>query len=101
LTFGLVSFPVRLHIAARKERVRMHYLRSSREAAAQQPVEEQAPEPAQGPNGRITREKTEEPRDVQKSSDLDLPRFPVARIRQEFVAENDERPIPRQELLRG
>ena len=68
LTFGLVSFPVRLHIAARKERVRMHYLRRAaskgeplnEQTPVREHIEEEAAEPDQQPNGRVQRELVEE-----------------------------------------
>ena len=97
LTFGLVSFPVRLHIAARKERVRMHYLRRTPSKA--EPVNEQTPmdeqteeeaaEPDKRSNGPMDRRVTEVP------SEAEALRFPVTRIKQEFLSENDERPVAR------
>src|SRR5712672_1214374 len=87
LTFGLVSFPVRLQIAARRERVRMHYLRR---APKPEPVD--AEEPL---NARGERSVAEGP------SDAEAPAPPVTRIKQEFLAQTDQRPVPRQELLRG
>ncbi|MCU1324775.1 MAG: hypothetical protein JWN34_2306, partial [Bryobacterales bacterium] len=46
LTFGLVSFPVRLIRAARKERVPLRYVR---EVAARPPVRDAADEVADDP----------------------------------------------------
>jgi len=91
LTFGLVSFPVRLQIAARRERVRMHYLRRAQKP---QPVDEE-PEAEEPPNAPRERSVAAEP------SDAEAPAPPVTRIKQEFLAEADQRPVPREELLRG
>jgi DNA end-binding protein Ku len=91
LTFGLVSFPVRLQIAARRERVRMHYLRR---APKPEPVDEE-PEAEEPLNARGERSVAQGP------SDAEAPAPPVTRIKQEFLAQTDQRPVPRQELLRG
>lgn len=77
LTFGLVSFPVRLFTAARRERVRMHYVK-------------RAPAPASNDDPA-----DEEPVGIQNASAA------VARVRQELMAASDDTPAPREELLRG
>src|SRR6202035_3094355 len=92
LTFGLVSFPVRLHIAARRERVRMHYLRRAPSRADEQPQERTAPD--ERPLMRAEPGPIDAPEEVE-------PRFPVTRLKQGFLAASDERPVPRQDLLRG
>ena len=91
LTFGLVSFPVRLQIAARRERVRMHYLRRAQKP---QPVDEES-EPEEPPNTARERSIAAEPSDAEAAAPA------VTRIKQEFLAEADQRPVPREELLRG
>ena len=71
LTFGMISLPVRLYTAARRERVRMHYVKRT------------APEP-----------EGTEPEEA-------VPEEPVTRVHQEWTAPAEENPVPRQELLRG
>ncbi len=46
LTFGLVSLPVRLYTAARRERVRMHYVKQT---AAAEPEPDAGSEPPAEP----------------------------------------------------
>ena len=95
LTFGLVSFPVRLHIAARRERVRMHYLKPSpKPEPGDFEPETTQPEPDHPPRMR-------EDRPGATPSDSEPTVTPVTRIRQEYLAETDQRPVSRQELLRG
>jgi DNA end-binding protein Ku len=94
LTFGLVSFPVRLHIAARKERVRMHYLRQA-PSRVEQPAQE--PEEENDPDQRAMRI---EPGPAAAREQVEPP-LPVTRIKQEFLSDSDERPVPRQDLVRG
>jgi len=79
LVFGLVSIPVRLHKAARRERVRFHHV--YRPAAA----EESEPEPLEPepPNPRLR----EFPRTV--SVELPAPES-VVRVRNIPVAETSE-----------
>ena len=99
LTFGLVSFPVRLHIAARKERVRMHYLRQA-PSRVEQPAEE--PEEETEPDQRAMRREPGPVAAPERSVREPMePPLPVSRIKQEFLSDADERPIPRQDLLRG
>ena len=103
LTFGLVSFPVRLHTAARKERVRMHYLQRTPSKAT---AIEEEPEPDAQPYARAERSPADEPsRSFQsrsfQSEQPEEPALPVTRLKQEFRTASDERPVPRQEMLRG
>ena len=100
LTFGLVSFPVRLQIAARRERVRMHYVRRAQPRTEQVEEVEEAPEPEEREPIKHSSTRVEIP-PSQEPSDEESPRAPVARIRQEFLSESDYRPVPRQDLLRG
>ena len=94
LTFGLVSFPVRLLIAARKERVRMHYLRKTTPKAAAAGKER---------DEEVTEGESQEPEEASgpESSGGEAPPVPVARIKQEFLSASDDRPVSRNELLRG
>ena len=99
LTFGLVSFPVRLHIAARRERVRMHYVHRSQPEAEEL---KEVPEPEQKPGSRGERAKASETNfRPNEAKAPDLPVAQVARLRQEFIAPKDERTVPRQEVLKG
>lgn len=102
LTFGLVSFPVRLHIAARKERVRMHYLRRVPAKTGEPPEEEI--EPDQRPQMRAEPGPAGAPGvdtpEVEALQEV-APQFPVSRIKQQFLSDTNEQPIPRQDLLRG
>src|SRR5579862_9112856 len=99
LTFGLVSFPVRLHIAARRERVRMHYVRPT------EPLEESAeteePQPIAQPLQRNAEplQRTAQLHVAERSSRE--PPLAVARVRQEFLGADAEAPVPKQELLKG
>jgi DNA end-binding protein Ku len=96
LTFGLVSVPIRLHRAARKERVRLHYV-----APAEQEVE--PPEPAP----RATRDLPPSPLVVPPNgTNEDEPRQPaveppVSRITQSFRRPDGEGTVSRSDLLRG
>lgn len=99
LTFGLVSFPVRLHIAARKERVRMHYVRRTEPREESAETEEPEPiaqplQPIAQPHPRTAQLHIAEPSSVE-------PPLAVARVRQEFLGADAEAPVPKQELLRG
>ncbi len=87
LTFGLVSFPVRLLIAARKKRVALHYLR--------QPV---VPVSADEPDDEPV-EVADETR-VEQSSRV-MPEAPVARVRQEWMSASEGEAVAPQELVKG
>src|SRR5262245_31925119 len=82
LTFGLVSIPVKLYRAARRERVAMHYVHQA------QPVVEERAAPS------------EEPPASEESSPASSP-GPVTRVRQSLVSADDEQPVRREEVLRG
>ena len=89
LTFGLVSVPVRLYRAARKERVRMHYV------AAAEPTHE-------GP----TKEEPEpwKPRLVEATGDEEEELSaapPVTRVTQTLQTAEGERPVLRGALLKA
>src|SRR5688572_890841 len=110
LTFGLVSFPVRLHPAARKERVRMHYLRkappktASVEEELQSDVRSYAQSDRSSAGGPLRFEQSEHSDDGRpflQSNSPETTSLPVTRLTQEFISLSDERPVPRQELLKG
>jgi len=71
LTFGLVSIPVRLHTAARRERVRLHYLKTA-------------------PSAPSAADSYEED-----------PVLPVTRVQQGLTAVADSQPVLREELVKG
>ena len=99
LTFGLVSIPVKLYRAARRERVRMHYVHRP---------ELQEPEAASfssedSDGGRDTAEPdlpmeagTPNPKPAALA-----PPAAVSRVRQSLITSDDEQPISRAEALRG
>lgn len=82
ICFGLVNIPVRLQRAARRERVRLHYVAVVEEAKE---AEEERTEVREQ-----LRDESEEPAPVQ-----------VSRIRQSMTAVEDATPVRRDELLRG
>jgi DNA end-binding protein Ku len=88
LTFGLVSIPVRLHKAARAEKVSFRMLH--REARAPEPEPDLEPEPETPRRKSIAPppEPSEEP--------------VVQRVHQALVTDNEpEAPVSRQEIVRG
>jgi DNA end-binding protein Ku len=102
LTFGLVSIPVKLYRAARRERVRMHYV--SRHEATEQSAEEPEISPAELPMKSLERApqrleafplRTEPEREA-----VPQPPPPVTRVHQALVTPED-RAISPAEVLRG
>jgi DNA end-binding protein Ku len=103
LTFGLVSIPVKLFRAARRERVRMHYVHRS-EAAEPPPTTPLSargaepitplPQPHRVETGPRKMEPQAEPEAVP-------PAAPVTRVRQSLVTSDDEESISRTDILRG
>ena len=99
LTFGLVSIPVKLFRAARRERVSLHYVH--------QP--ESAESPATAPmNARGSELSEAEPRSrrfgpapAKPQSQTAPPPAPVTCVRQSLVTTGDEQPISRADVLRG
>jgi DNA end-binding protein Ku len=99
LTFGLVSIPVKLFRAARRERVRLHYVHRSDVS--------EPPDPA--PYGAGIEEPIPpEPRSHRSEAAPAIPEPPAAppppsvtRVRQSLVSSDDEQPISRAEVLRG
>lgn len=93
LTFGLVSFPVKLYTAARKKRVQMHYLR----AATPEPPTATSEEYAEPDTPAFTPSRfsaaapaPEAARAPEAAPDAPAP-MPVTRVQQE----------PRQDLIKG
>ena len=99
LTFGLVSIPVKLFRAARRERVRLHYVHRPEpaETAAIEPVSKLAPEPTKL-EPRSPRFESAPPKGEPETTP---PPVPVTRVRQSLVTAGDEQPISRAEVLRG
>src|ERR1051325_7280961 len=84
LTFGLVSIPVKLYRAARRERVRMHYVHSpatepqhlaTPEADVEQPPEDELESAAAGSQRRFER------LDPPQEEPVPPPPAPVSRVR--------------------
>ena len=97
LTFGLVSIPVKLLRAARRERVRLHYVhRQSPPDQEYGDTVEEPGEPVQEapPAPKRTTPAVEPP--IESPSSL-----PVTRVRQALVTSSDEQPVSRSEVLRG
>ena len=99
LTFGLVSIPVKLFRAARRERVRLHYVHRPEpaETAAIEPMSKLAPEPTKL-EPRSPRFESAPPKGEPETAP---PPAPVTRVRQSLVTAGDEQPISRADLLRG
>jgi DNA end-binding protein Ku len=104
LTFGLVSIPVKLYRAARRERVRMHYVHSpatepqhlaTPEADVEQPPEDELESAAAGSQRRF--ERLEPPQE----EPVPPPPAPVSRVRQTLVGASDQQPLRRGDLHRG
>ena len=97
LTFGLVSIPVKLLRAARRERVRLHYV--YRQSPPDQEYGDIFEEPAEPvheapPAPKRTAPVVEPPIESPSSP-------PVTRVRQALVTSSDEQPVSRSEVLRG
>src|SRR5689334_1203617 len=99
LTFGLVSIPVKLFRAARRERVRMHYVHRPEpaEPTAIAPPSAQGTEPGK-PEPQSPRF---EPGDTKAEPEPVSPPGPVSRVRQSLVTAADEQPVSRADVLRG
>jgi DNA end-binding protein Ku len=97
LTFGLVSIPVKLFRAARRERVRLHYVHRPEpaEPPAMAPTSARHVEPPTPTSPRF------EPARAEAELETAPPPAPVTRVRQSLVTTGDEQPISRAELLRG
>lgn len=113
LTFGLVSFPVRLYVAARKKRVPLHYVRRApSKVAAVEPEPEAEPyeHPAFRASPRSAPIAQQEEAESEARQSIHFPAGPsgeepappsVTRVRQEWTNGTDEAPVQRQELLKG
>jgi non-homologous end joining protein Ku len=102
LTFGLVSIPVKPYRAARRERVRMHYVH--RPEVPEEPHDEPQVSPPEVPTrfAAPAPQRTEAlpPRmEAQRESPPEPP-GPVTRVHQALVTP-EERPISRADVLRG
>src|SRR5690242_11258608 len=88
LTFGLVSIPVKLYRAARRERVRMHYVHRPESEPERELEFEAEPERAISiaPPTRRAIEDEREPLP---------PPVPVSRVRQSLVSTTGEQPVSR------
>jgi DNA end-binding protein Ku len=109
LAFGMVSIPVRLSKAARRERIRFHHLYrpvASRPASAGQTVEQdggEAAEPEVAPPIPRVGELPGKPAPSLESApeDAEYPAEPVARVRNLPVAEETRAPIEKSQMLKG
>jgi len=103
LTFGLVSIPVKLYRAARRERVRMHYVH--RPEVSGEPADEGEVSLAEVPMRSAERapQPLEDfpPRTEAERAQAAEPSAPISRVRQALVTSSEEQPIPRTEVLRG
>lgn len=97
LTFGLVSIPVKLFRAARRERVRLHYVhRPDPEAPDRAPMNAPLSEPVTAE----LRDLRLEPPPSKAQTDPALPPSPVSRVHQSLVTDGDQ-PLSRAEVFRG
>ena len=102
LTFGLVSIPVKLYRAARRERVRMHYVH--RPEVREEPLEEPGVRPAEVP----ARSAERVPHQLAAFTPTTAPERepapelppPVTRVHQPLMTSTAQ-PIPRGDVLRG
>jgi DNA end-binding protein Ku len=96
LVFGLVSVPVRLVKAARRERIRFHnvYRPSVAPEPADEEPEEVEPPPKRGSQATIH----ELPR--RETAETPVPP-PIARVRNMPVAEDNQAPVEKSEVLKG
>jgi DNA end-binding protein Ku len=97
LGFGLVSVPVRLYRAARKERIRLHYL------APSEPQNELADSwmPPGGSALPIQADREIDSSEHEGESQKVEPAIPVSRINQTVERQNDRQPVSRNDLMRG
>jgi DNA end-binding protein Ku len=95
LTFGLVSLPVRLYRAARKQRIRLHYLAPSEHVAVDQAQTHRSEKPERA-GLRIVDSPDDEP-----EFHVASPAPAVSRISQSVVSAENQRAVSRSDLLRG
>ena len=99
LTFGLVSIPVKLFRAARRERVRLHYVHRPEppEPPAIEPISTRGPEPSKSEPGSPRFEAAPPKAELETAP----PKVPVTRVQQSLVTAGNEQPISRADVLRG
>jgi len=100
LTFGLVSIPVKLYRAARRERVRMHYVHQP--TISEEPPDEPEVSPAELPVRSAERPRQRLEAFVPRVGVESAPEPPaqVTRVHQTLITP-EERPIARADVLRG
>jgi DNA end-binding protein Ku len=99
IAFGLVSIPVRLYRAARKETVRLHHVRYT---PAEPEPEEGEPEEAAGPPPamqQVPRPTLVQPEPEPEESPDPPPR--IERLQQRLVAPDEQEPVKPQERAKG
>jgi len=97
LTFGLISIPVKLFRAARRERVPLHYVhrRTVSDRDPEEPGEELADSVKSAPPGdQIAIEPVATEADLAEMA-------PISRLKQSLVSASDDQPIRRDEIFRG
>jgi DNA end-binding protein Ku len=101
LTFGLVSIPVKLYRAARRERVRLHYVHrpEASEPRHDTPVVTPASLAARAFEQRYEKPAAPPPSTEREPSQQQP--APVSRVRQALVTADDEQRISRADVLRG
>src|SRR5262245_31379904 len=95
LVFGMVSIPVRLHKAARRERIHFHHVYRPVDTPqmGESVYDSESPE-APAPKGRV--------QEFPKPTAAEAPApEPVARVRNLPIAEVTEHPIERTQVLKG
>ena len=101
LTFGLVSIPVKLYRAARRERVRMHYVH--RPEVLEEAVHDREVNPSEAPvrfAERAPQRLEEFPPSREQEPPSPEPPPPATRVHQALITP-DERPIARGDVLSG
>lgn len=107
LTFGLVSIPVKLYRAARRERVRMHYVH--RPEVSAEPEDEREIGPPEVPTRSAERapqrlEAFAPSMGAQREPAPESPApppAPLSRVRQVLVTSSEELPLSRADVLKG
>ena len=98
LAFGMVSIPVRLYKAARRERIRFHHVYRP-EAAPPAEDDEEAPEPAPTVRGKVQEfPKSAPPLEPEEPEDAPPA---LVRVRNLPVSEAGEAPVEKSQVLKG
>jgi DNA end-binding protein Ku len=99
LTFGLISIPVKLFRAARRERIPLHFVHRSDPSERHDvaPVITREPEPSKSE----ARPHRFEVASAIEETETAPPPALVNRVRQSLVTDGDEQPISRADVLRG